>query len=280
MIKPQVFLRFLTIYLWGHYAESVRHDVRVVCLGHTWWTHWRDKYKTETDLFLISLFVYIQIHMHAIFIRKNRQKAGKTLGCPIKVLWTLVKFRKLWNLIGHTLLWKSTVPSRILVVATSVPGCHNVLVWHGKMVHLAFGNVILSCQQGFLWKTLDPFSGCSQFARNKEQRSWGFTKREFKSLCQCNSSLGLPSCFLPRPSKALSRGHLTILQRYPITQALAITRGSVSRSSSWEPLEKQILTGNATAAYQRLIGLIWESSRYLVLLLGPADLNSRIPPNR
>lgn len=39
------------------------------------------------------------------------------------------------------------------------------------------------------------------------------------------------------------------------------------------------MTGNVTAAYQRLIGLIWESSRYSVLLLGPADLNSRIPPH-
>lgn len=40
----------------------------------------------QTDLFLISLFVYIQIHIHAIFLRKNRQRAEKMLECPIKVL--------------------------------------------------------------------------------------------------------------------------------------------------------------------------------------------------
>lgn len=114
-------------------------------------------------------------------------------------------------------------------------------------------------------------------ARNKGD---GVSQRENSKVVASVIPLwGCPHASAKTQQGAFTRAS-TSLQRYPITQALAITRGSVSRSSSWEPLEKQTLTGNATAAYQRLIGLIWESSWYSVLLLGPADLNSRIPPTR
>lgn len=113
-------------------------------------------------------------------------------------------------------------------------------------------------------------------ARNKGD---GVSQRENSKVFTSVIPLwGCPHAFAKTQQGTLTRAS-TFLQRYPVTQALAITRGSVSRSNSWEPLEKQILPGNATAAYQRLIGLIWESSQYLVLLLGPADLNSRIPPH-
>lgn len=120
---------------------------------------------------------------------------------------TFTNFKKLIPHRTYAVFWKNTFPCPISVMLTvSVPSCHNVLVWHGKMLLFAFGNVILSCWQGFLWKILDPFSGCSQFARSKQQRGWGFTKREFRGLRECNSSSGLPSHFCQDPARSLHEG--------------------------------------------------------------------------
>lgn len=85
-------------------------------------------------------------------------------------------------------------------------------------------------------------------ARNKGD---GVSQRENSKVFASVIPLwGCPHASAKTQQGAFTRAS-TSLQRYPITQVLAITRSSVGRSSSWEPLEKQTLTGNVTAAYHR-----------------------------